>query len=83
MLSLDGQTAIVTGGSSEIGRACMAMDLAPDIRVNTVNPGWIWTREVDKAADYDREKWGSVCGKFHLLRRLGKVEELAAAAAFF
>ena len=61
---------------------CMAMDLAPDIRVNTVSPGWIWTREVDKAADYDREKWGPVWGKFHLLRRLGEVEEVAAAAAF-
>ena len=30
---------------------CMALDLAPaGIRVNTISPGWIWTREVDKAA---------------------------------
>ena len=61
---------------------CMAMDLAPEIRVNTVSPGWIWTREVDKAAGYDRRKWGPVWGKFHLLRRLGEVDEVAAAAAF-
>ena len=61
---------------------CMAMDLAPEVRVNTVSPGWIWTREVDKAADFDREKWGPVWGKFHLLRRLGEVEEVAAATAF-
>ena len=61
---------------------CMAMDLAPRIRVNTVSPGWIWTREVDKAADFDREKWGPIWGKFHLLRRLGEVEEVAAATAF-
>lgn len=61
---------------------CMAMDLAPEIRVNTVSPAWIWTREVDKAANYDREKWGPVWGKFHLLRRLGEVEEVASAAAF-
>ena len=61
---------------------CMAMDLAPQIRVNTVSPGWIWTREVDKAASYDREKWGPIWGKFHLLRRLGEVEEVASATAF-
>jgi NAD(P)-dependent dehydrogenase (short-subunit alcohol dehydrogenase family) len=61
---------------------CMAMDLAPDIRVNTLSPGWIWTREVDKAANFDREKWGPIWGKFHLLRRLGEVEEVAAATAF-
>jgi len=61
---------------------CAAMDLSPDIRVNIVSPGWIWTREVDRAAGYDREKWGPVWGKFHLARRLGEVEEVAAAAAF-
>lgn len=61
---------------------CMAMDLAPEIRVNSVSPGWIWTREVDKAADYDREKWGPVWGKFHLLRRLGTTEEIAAPVVF-
>jgi NAD(P)-dependent dehydrogenase (short-subunit alcohol dehydrogenase family) len=61
---------------------CMAMDLAPEIRVNTLSPGWIWTREVDKASDYDREKWGPIWGKYHLLRRLGEVEECAGPAAF-
>lgn len=61
---------------------CMAMDLAPVTRVNTVSPGWIWTREVDKAANFDREKWGPIWSKFHLLRRLGEVEEVAAATAF-
>lgn len=62
---------------------CMALDLAPyHIRVNTVSPGWIWTREVDKAAGYDRAKWGPIWGKFHMLRRLGEVEECAAPVAF-
>jgi NAD(P)-dependent dehydrogenase (short-subunit alcohol dehydrogenase family) len=62
---------------------CMAMDLSSlNIRVNTVSPGWIWTREVDKAAGYDREKWGPIWGKFHMLRRLGTVEECAAPVAF-
>lgn len=62
---------------------CMAMDLSiHQIRVNTVSPGWIWTREVDKAANYDRAKWGPIWGKFHMLRRLGEVEECAAPVAF-
>ncbi len=62
---------------------CMALDLSADnIRVNTVSPGWIWTREVDKAAGYDRAKWGPIWGKFHMLRRLGEVEECAAPVAF-
>jgi NAD(P)-dependent dehydrogenase (short-subunit alcohol dehydrogenase family) len=62
---------------------CMALDLSIDnIRVNTVSPGWIWTREVDKAAGYDRAKWGPIWGRFHMLRRLGEVEECAAPVAF-
>ena len=69
------------GAVSQLTR-CMAMDLAPEIRVNSVSPGWIWTREVDKAANNDREKWGPIWGKFHLLRRLGEVEEVAAPIAF-
>ena len=48
---------------------CMALDLAPyGIRVNTLSPGWIWTREVDKACGGDRAKWGPVWGKYHILR---------------
>ena len=62
---------------------CMALDLAPQhIRVNTVSPGWIWTREVDKAAGGDRDKWGPVWGKFHMLRRLGHTHEVAGPVAF-
>lgn len=61
---------------------CMAMDMAPSVRVNTVSPGWIWTREVDKAAGHDRAKWGPIWGAFHMLRRLGTVEECASAVAF-
>jgi NAD(P)-dependent dehydrogenase (short-subunit alcohol dehydrogenase family) len=61
---------------------CMALDMAPTVRVNTVSPGWIWTREVDKAAGGDREKWGPIWGKFHMLRRLGEVEECASVTAF-
>lgn len=61
---------------------CMAMDLAPKIRVNAVSPAWIWTKEVEKAAIGGRDKWEPVWGKFHLLRRLGEAEECAGPVAF-
>lgn len=62
---------------------CMAMDLAPDgIRVNAVSPGWIWTPEVSRAADGDRERWEPIWGRYHLLRRLGEPDEVAKAIAF-
>lgn len=61
---------------------CMAMDLAPKIRVNSVSPAWIWTKEVEKAAIGGRDQWEPVWGKFHLLRRLGEVEECAGPIAF-
>jgi hypothetical protein len=61
---------------------CMAMDLAPLIRVNAVSPAWIWTKEVQKSAIGGREKWEPIWGKFHLLRRLGNPEECAGPIAF-
>lgn len=62
---------------------CMALDMAPSgIRVNSVSPGWIWTREVEKAAGGDRERWEPVWGEYHMLRRLGETVEVAAAILF-
>ncbi len=65
---------------------CQALDLASDnIRVNTLSPGWVWTREVEKAAALDgggREKWGPLWGKYHMLRRLAEPVEIARAAMF-
>ena len=65
---------------------CAALDLATQgIRVNSVSPAWIWTREVDKAADMDgggREKWGPVWGDYHMLRRLGEAVECARPILF-
>ncbi len=62
---------------------CAALDLAPmNIRVNSVSPGWIWTRENDKAAGYDREKYDKIWGDFCMLRRMGKTEEVASAVLF-
>lgn len=62
---------------------CMALDLAPyGIRVNSVSPGWIWTREVDKAAAGNREKWEPVWGQYHMLERCGDSVECAGPVLF-
>jgi NAD(P)-dependent dehydrogenase (short-subunit alcohol dehydrogenase family) len=62
---------------------CMALDLAPlRIRVNSVSPGWIWTREVDKAAAGDRARWEPVWGRYHMLERCGEPVECAGPILF-
>ncbi|MHB0859345.1 MAG: SDR family NAD(P)-dependent oxidoreductase [Anaerolineae bacterium] len=65
---------------------CMALDLAPyGIRVNSISPGWIWTREVYKAADLDgggREKWDPIWGEYHMLGRCGEPVECAGPTLF-
>ena len=46
---------------------CQALDLSVDkIRVNSVSPGWIWTPEVQKAANHDRAKWEPIWGRYHM-----------------
>ncbi len=70
-------------GAVENLTRCIALDLAPyGIRVNSVSPGWIWTREVEKAAGGDRAKWEPAWGEYHMLRRLGETVEVAAAILF-
>ena len=62
---------------------CAALDLAPHrIRVNSVSPGWIWTREVDKAAGGDRAAYDPVWGQFHMLGRMGHPIEIAGPVLF-
>ncbi len=62
---------------------CAALDLAPHkIRVNSVSPGWIWTREVDKAAGGDRAKFDPIWGQFHMLGRTGHPVEIAGPVLF-
>jgi NAD(P)-dependent dehydrogenase (short-subunit alcohol dehydrogenase family) len=65
---------------------CMAYDFAKHgIRVNSVSPGWIWTREVLKAAAIDgggREKWDPVWGEYHMLGRCGEPVECAGPVLF-
>ena len=60
-----------------------AMDLAPDnIRVNSVSPGWTWSRIMDELTHGDKEKTNRVGGPFHLLGRIGEPEEVAEAVLF-
>ena len=65
---------------------CQALDLAPfNIRVNSIDPGWIWTNETDKAANMDgggRKKWDPIWGKYHMLRRMGLSVEVARPTLF-
>ena len=62
---------------------CQALDLAPaGIRVNCVEPGWIWTREVEGAAGGDRGRWEPVWGRYSMQRRLGEASEVAKPVAF-
>jgi len=65
---------------------CMALDLAKyNIRVNSVSPGWIWTREVYKAAEMGgggREKFDPIWGQYHMLERCGEPVECAGPVLF-
>jgi NAD(P)-dependent dehydrogenase (short-subunit alcohol dehydrogenase family) len=50
--------------------------------VNSVSPGWIYTREVEKAAAGERAKWEPVWGQYHMLERLGESVECAGPVLF-
>lgn len=61
----------------------MAMDLAPDgIRVNSVSPGWTWSKVMVELTGNDRAKTDRVAAPFHLLRRVGDAEEVARVVVF-
>jgi NAD(P)-dependent dehydrogenase (short-subunit alcohol dehydrogenase family) len=61
----------------------MAMDLAADgIRVNSVSPGWTWSRVMVELSGGDRAKTDRVAAPFHLLGRTGDPEEVANVVAF-
>ncbi len=73
---------LAKGAVAQLTR-CAALDLAPHkIRVNSVSPGWIWTREVDKAAGGDRATFDPIWGQFHMLGRMGHPIEIAAPVLF-
>lgn len=65
---------------------CQAMDLGKyGIRVNSVSPAYIWTRELYKEANNaggGREKWEPVWGQLHMLLRCGEAVEVARPVLF-
>jgi NAD(P)-dependent dehydrogenase (short-subunit alcohol dehydrogenase family) len=61
----------------------MAMDLAADgIRVNSVSPGWTWSKVMVELSGADRTKTDRVAAPFHLLGRVGDPEEVADVVVF-
>lgn len=61
----------------------MAMDLAADnIRVNSVSPGWTWSKIMVELSGGDRAKTDRVAAPFHLLGRVGEPSEVAQVVLF-
>ena len=61
----------------------MAMDYAGDhIRVNSVSPGWTWSRVMVELSGDDRANTNEVARPFHLLGRVGDPQEVAAVVVF-
>jgi len=61
----------------------MATDLAGDgIRVNSVSPGWTWSKIMDDLSGGDRAKTDRVAAPFHLTGRVGDGAEIGEVVAF-
>lgn len=61
----------------------MAMDLAADgIRVNSVRPGWTWSKIMDQLSEGNRAKTDRVAAPFHLTGRVADPEEVGDVVAF-
>ncbi len=61
----------------------MAMDLAGDgIRVNSVSPGWTWSKVMDTLSGGDRARTDRVAAPFHLTGRVGDPIEVGRVVSF-
>ncbi len=61
----------------------MAADFSVDgIRVNSVSPGWTWSKIMDTLSGGNLEKTDSVAAPFHILRRVGRPEEVGEVVSF-
>lgn len=61
----------------------MALDFAADrVRVNSVSPGWTWSRVIEEVSGGDRARADRVAADYHLLGRLGEPQEVANVVRF-
>lgn len=61
----------------------MALDLRGDaIRVNSVSPGWTWSKIMDDLSGGDRAKTDRVAAPFHVTGRVGDPLELGRVVVF-
>ncbi|MXR21801.1 SDR family NAD(P)-dependent oxidoreductase [Halobacterium bonnevillei] len=68
----------VKAGINGMTRA-MALDFGPEIRVNTINPGWIYVdRTMAEMAEQRRQELAGI----HPVGRIGKPEDIAGVATF-
>ncbi|MFB6072988.1 MAG: SDR family NAD(P)-dependent oxidoreductase [Halobacterium sp.] len=68
----------VKAGIDGMTRA-MALDFGPEIRVNTVNPGWV---AVERTTGDMEESYREHLESIHPVGRLGRPEDVAGAVAF-
>ncbi|MGO4102757.1 SDR family oxidoreductase [Leifsonia sp. YAF41] len=61
----------------------MATDyVSSGIRVNSVSPGWTWSKIMDDLSQGNLEKTNQVAAPFHILGRVGLPTEVGAVVAF-
>lgn len=61
----------------------MAMDYAADgIRVNSVSPGWTWSKIMRELSGDDRAKTDAVAAPFHINGRVGDPDEVGNVITF-
>jgi hypothetical protein len=61
----------------------LAAELAADrIRVNSVSPGWTWSKPIEMLSGGNRARADRIAADFHLPGRLGEPEEVADAVVF-
>lgn len=68
----------VKAGIDGMTRA-MALDFGPDVRVNTVNPGWV---AIDRTTDDMDAEYREYLESIHPVGRLGRPADVAGAVAF-